>query len=100
MFAASVPHNLVHLAIGVAGLLMAGTARKTTIHLIGGGMIYLALWLFGIAIDHNSTANFVPLNTAGNRVSRRAGLTVVGIDGGSGKAFAGATHRVVSAARA
>ncbi|GHD30261.1 hypothetical protein GCM10007147_31870 [Nocardiopsis kunsanensis] len=36
------------------------------IFLIGGGVIYLVLWLYGLVIDLDSAANFVPLNTADN----------------------------------
>lgn len=63
VFAVSVPHNLVHIAFGIAGLLMASTARRAAVYLAGGGAIYLLLWLCGIAIDHDSAANFVPVNT-------------------------------------
>ncbi|WP_435793579.1 DUF4383 domain-containing protein [Nonomuraea glycinis] len=35
-------------------------------YLIGGGVIYLFLWLYGMLIDHDSAANFVPLNGADN----------------------------------
>ena len=34
--------------------------------LIGGGVIYLLLWIYGLLIDQDSAANFVPLNAADN----------------------------------
>ena len=34
--------------------------------LIGGGVIYLVLWIYGLVIDQTSSANFVPINTADN----------------------------------
>ncbi|WP_329791485.1 DUF4383 domain-containing protein [Lentzea sp. DG1S-22] len=66
VFAVSVLHNLVHVAFGIAGLLMARTARGAAAYLVGGGAIYLVLWLYGLVIDHDSAANFVPVNTADN----------------------------------
>lgn len=45
VFAVSLPHNLAHMAFGTTGLLMAGTARRAAVFLIGGGALYLALWL-------------------------------------------------------
>ncbi|MBM7457664.1 hypothetical protein JOE26_000339 [Rhodococcus coprophilus] len=32
--------------------------------LIGGGGIYAVLWIYGLLIDKDSAANFVPLNNA------------------------------------
>ncbi|MGK8488744.1 DUF4383 domain-containing protein [Nocardia asiatica] len=66
LFNVSVLHNLVHLAFGVAGLLAARTAASARAYLIGGGVIYLILWLYGLIVDPHSTANFVPLDTADN----------------------------------
>lgn len=47
--AVSVPHNMIHTAFGVAGLLMASTVRRALIYLIVGSAIYLALWHYGAA---------------------------------------------------
>src|ERR687890_52207 len=48
IFQVSVLHNLVHLAFGVAGLALARTLRGATTFLVGGGVIYLVLWFYGI----------------------------------------------------
>src|SRR5215218_2033917 len=64
VFDISVLHNLVHLAFGVAGLALARTARTARDYLVVGGAIYLVLWVYGLLIDRDSGANFVPLNTA------------------------------------
>ncbi|MFN3006084.1 DUF4383 domain-containing protein [Mycolicibacterium wolinskyi] len=66
VFAVSVLHNVVHLLFGVAGLLMARTAGAARAFLIGGGIIYAVLWLYGLVIDRDSAANFIPVNTADN----------------------------------
>jgi hypothetical protein len=64
LFQVSILHNLVHLAFGVAGIVMAKRWAAARAYLIGGGAIYLLLWLYGMLIDHQSSANFVPVNTA------------------------------------
>jgi type II secretory pathway component PulF len=66
LFQVSILHNIVHLLFGVAGVLMAREARNATNYLIGGGVIYLVLWIYGLVIDKQSSANFVPVNTADN----------------------------------
>ena len=66
IFNVSVLHNLVHLAFGVAGIVLARTFNSARSYLIGGGIVYLALFIYGLVIDHDSSANFVPVNDADN----------------------------------
>jgi Domain of unknown function (DUF4383) len=66
IFNVSVLHNIVHLLFGVAGLLLARTINTARSYLIGGGVIYLVLWLYGLVIDRESQANFIPVNNADN----------------------------------
>ncbi|HEY0474380.1 MAG TPA: DUF4383 domain-containing protein, partial [Kribbella sp.] len=66
VFQVSVLHNIVHLLFGAAGLALARTAGGARAYLIGGGVVYLVLWIYGLVVDKNSSANFVPLNTADN----------------------------------
>lgn len=60
IFQVSYLHNAVHLLFGVAGYLMARTVPAARSYLIGGGIIYLALWVYGLVIDFDSAANFIP----------------------------------------
>lgn len=66
LFQVSVLHNLIHLAFGVAGLAMSRTAASSRAYLIGGGIVYAIVWLYGLFFHGTSAANFVPLNTADN----------------------------------
>lgn len=66
IFNVSVLHNLVHLAFGLAGIALARTFKSARYYLIGGGVIYLLLFVYGLVIDHHSSANFVPVNGADN----------------------------------
>ncbi|GHB26187.1 DUF4383 domain-containing protein [Streptomyces chryseus] len=66
IFQVSILHNIVHLLFGIAGVAMARAASTARTYLIGGGIIYLVLWIYGLIIDHDSAANFVPVNSADN----------------------------------
>ncbi|RVX38981.1 uncharacterized protein DUF4383 [Nonomuraea polychroma] len=66
VFQVSILHNLVHLLFGIAGILMARSWSGARAYLIGGGAVYLMLWIYGMLIRHDNPANFVPLNTADN----------------------------------
>ncbi|MFC3965188.1 DUF4383 domain-containing protein [Nocardia jiangsuensis] len=79
LFQVSILHNLVHLAFGAAGLIAARAIRTAQLYLIIGGAIYLVLWLYGLAIDEHSDANFVPLNTADNWLHFGLGVGMIGL---------------------
>ena len=77
IFQVSILHNIVHLLFGVAGLAMGRKASGAVAYLIGGGVIYLLLTVYGWVIDKESTANFVPLNTADDWLHLGLGLGMV-----------------------
>ncbi|MEU4565616.1 DUF4383 domain-containing protein [Micromonospora sp. NPDC023956] len=79
LFQVSILHNLVHLAFGVAGLALARTVSGARTYLVGGGALYLVLWLYGLVIDHDSGANFVPLNTADNWLHLFLGVGMIAL---------------------
>ncbi len=77
IFAVSILHNLVHLAFGIVGFAMAMRPGGAKAYLIGGGVIYLALWIYGLVIDQDSEANFVPLNDADNWLHLGLGIGMI-----------------------
>lgn len=79
LFKVSVLHNLVHLLFGVAGLALARSFTGARGFLIGGGIVYLVLWVYGLIIDFDSAANFVPLNTADNYLHLVLGVVMIGL---------------------
>ena len=79
VFKVSILHNIVHLLFGVAGVLMARTFSAARAYLIGGGIIYLVLFVYGLLIDHNSSANFVPVNTADNYLHLVLGIGMIAL---------------------
>ncbi len=79
IFQISILHNLVHLLFGVAGFVLARTVSGARAYLVGGGAVYLVLWLYGLVIDHNSAANFVPVNSADNWLHLVLGLGMIAL---------------------
>jgi hypothetical protein len=66
LFTVSALHNLVHLAFAIGGLALARTLNGARVYLIGGGLIYLVLFLYGLVIDRDTAMNFLPVNTGDN----------------------------------
>jgi hypothetical protein len=66
LFQVSILHNVVHLLFGIAGLALARKATTAIAYLVGGGIVYFVLWIYGLVVGHGDDANFVPLNNADN----------------------------------
>ncbi|HEU5128388.1 MAG TPA: DUF4383 domain-containing protein [Glycomyces sp.] len=81
VFQVSILHNIVHLLFGVVGFALARSAAGARAYLIGGGLIYLVLWIYGLVVGHGSDANFVPLNNADNwlHLGLAAGMILLGL---------------------
>ena len=48
IFRVSILHNIVHLLFGIIGLALASTAEGARTFLVGGGVVYLLLWIVGL----------------------------------------------------
>jgi hypothetical protein len=79
VFQVSVLHNIVHLLFGIAGFLMARTVSGARLYLVGGGAIYLVLWLYGLLVGQDSAANFVPVNPADDWLHLVLGLGMIAL---------------------
>jgi hypothetical protein len=79
VFQVSILHNAVHILFGIAGLVLARTISGSRLFLVGGGAIYLVLWLYGLVIDRASDANFVPLNDGDNWLHLALGVAMLGL---------------------
>jgi uncharacterized protein DUF4383 len=66
VFQTSILHNLVHLLFGVAGIVLSRTRRTARLFLVGGGLVYLVIFLYGLVTSQGSAANFIPVNSADN----------------------------------
>ncbi|WP_023590838.1 DUF4383 domain-containing protein [Streptomyces thermolilacinus] len=79
VFQVSVLHNIVHLLFGLAGIAMSRAAATARQYLIWGGVVYLVLWLYGLIIDHDSAANFIPVNSADNWLHFVLGIGMIAL---------------------
>ncbi|MFI6481906.1 DUF4383 domain-containing protein [Nonomuraea sp. NPDC050663] len=79
IFQVSILHNIVHLLFGVAGIFLARTWSGARGFLLGGGAIYVVLWLYGMLVSQNSDANFVPVNTADDWLHLVLGAGMIGL---------------------
>lgn len=66
VFEVNALHNIVHLAFGVLGILLASRHDSARTFLLVGGIVYLVVWVYGAIVDFASSANFIALNTADN----------------------------------
>jgi hypothetical protein len=66
LFQVSILHNIVHLLFGIAGIALSRTLDGARTYLLGSGVIYVVLVLYGLFVGSGSDANFVPINNAGD----------------------------------
>ena len=64
LFQVSILHNLVHVAFGIAGLVLSRTWDGARLFLVGGGILYLLLGIYDALVKQESSANFLPTNNA------------------------------------
>ena len=97
IFQVSVLHNIVHLLYGVAGLALARSGSGARHYLLWGGVVYLVLWIYGLVVEEQSQANFVPLNDADDWLHLFLGVTMIGLSflrrDRAGSTAAGAARR-------
>ena len=75
IFQVSILHNIVHLLFGIVGLALAKSAEGARTFLIGGGVVYLVLWLLGIV----GGGDWIPVNTADNWLHLVLGVAMIGL---------------------
>jgi len=75
LFKVSWLHNLVHLGFGLVGLSLARTWSGARMYLIGGGVVYLVLWLLGVF----GAANWIPANNPDDWLHLLLGVSLIGL---------------------
>lgn len=79
IFQTSILHNIVHLLFGLAGIAMARSWEGARTFLIGGGTIYLVLFVYGLLAHGGSGANFIPVNSADNVLHVALGVAMIAL---------------------
>lgn len=97
LFHVNILHNVVHIAFGLAGLAAARTAGAARTYLIGGGVVYLVVWIYGLLIDRDSGANIINLNAADNVLHLLLGVGMIGFGLISGDRAAAGDRRTATA---
>ena len=78
LFQVSVLHNIVHLLFAV-GLIAAARYAWSRAYLIGGGIGYLGVLVYGLLVDQESEANFLPINDADNLLHLGLSLAMIAL---------------------
>ena len=83
LFEVSVVHNIVHLAFGVAGLLAAARASSSVGFLVGGGILYAGVFVYGVLIEQGGDLDILPVNDADNilHLGLALGMIALGLIG-------------------
>ncbi len=75
IFQVSILHNIVHLLFGIVGIMLAKAPDTARTFLIGGGVVYRALWLLGIV----GGGDWIPVDTADNWLLFVLGIGMIGL---------------------
>jgi Domain of unknown function (DUF4383) len=67
-------HNIVHIASGLLGLALAGTAAGARAYALGFGAVYLLVTIIGF-IDGEDVLGLIPVDTADNFLHLAIALT-------------------------
>ena len=79
VFQVSILHNLVHVAYGVAGLVLWRTREGARAFLVVGGLVYLLLALYGALAPESSGWNWIPVDRDDDFLHLGLGLGMFGL---------------------
>ena len=68
-------HNLIHIALGVLALAVAGSTSGARAYCLGIGLVYLVLAIWGFVDGDNILIGLIPVNNEDNFLHLILGLT-------------------------
>lgn len=71
--------GVMFLLIGIAGIAAARIPSAAGIYLLLGGLVYLALWVFGLLVDKDGAVNFIPLDSVDDWLHVTLGVGMIGL---------------------
>jgi hypothetical protein len=77
IFEVSVLLNFIHVAVGLVGLMLVRTYARARTFLLGGGLVFIGLWIWGLLVNLNSPANLLPVNNADNWLHLGIGVAMI-----------------------
>jgi hypothetical protein len=78
IFQVSILHNIVHLLFGIAGIALSRAPDTARTYLLGAGVIYVVLFVYGLFVGSGDDGNFVPVNTADDWLHLLLGVGLLG----------------------
>ncbi|MBP1137251.1 hypothetical protein JOE31_003483 [Arthrobacter sp. PvP023] len=78
LFQTSMLLNIVQLVIGATGWVMSRNGMGARNFLMGFGLLYIVLSIFGLIVGVGSAANFLSLNTLDNWTHMVLGVLMIG----------------------
>ena len=78
IFQVSILHNIVHLLFGIAGIALSRAPDTARTYLLGAGVIYVVLFVYGLFVGSGDDANFVPVNTGDDWLHLLLGVGLLG----------------------
>lgn len=70
---------VIHLLYGVAGFAMAKTLSAARTYFLGGGALYMVVWVYGLLIELSGPANILGVNAASNWLHFTLGVVMIGV---------------------
>lgn len=77
LFQVSILHNIAHALFGV-GILAARKHRTALQYLLFGGIVYLALFVYGLIASEKGSENFLPTNNGDDVLHAALALALLG----------------------
>ncbi|MEU5694791.1 DUF4383 domain-containing protein [Actinosynnema sp. NPDC020468] len=79
VFHVSVLLNLLYLAFGLVGALSARSVRGSALYLAGGSVLLVLLWVYGLMVAEDSSANVFPTDVPGNWLHLLLAIAMTGL---------------------